>query len=145
MICRILGHLGLVLAGFAAFGAFLFWLMKPTVLANPIAAYAPPPATRLIPPPRPSEMSDPEGSPRSFSSLARAYDVAPEQPKAEERPQVRKRVVPRDVPEQAYGFAKSNDGIRSWGDNNRQARTDNRSGDNGRRQWSGGFGGFWSW
>src|SRR6266702_1356426 len=49
---------------------FLFWLMRPTVLANPgIGAYKAPPATRLEPPPRKMESLE-SGEPPIQASLA---------------------------------------------------------------------------
>ena len=43
----------------AAFFAFLFWLFQPIVIENPgVAAYQPPPGTRLVPLPR--KMDSPE-------------------------------------------------------------------------------------
>src|SRR6266478_9507515 len=40
----------------AAFFVFLFWLYQPNVIENPgVAAYQPPPATRLVPLPRKME------------------------------------------------------------------------------------------
>src|SRR5436190_13384076 len=52
----ILIKLSLIAAGFFA---FLFWLYQPIIIENPgVAAYQPPPGTRLVPLPR--KMDSPE-------------------------------------------------------------------------------------
>ena len=75
----------------AALFLVLFWLMQPKVLENPgMAAYHPPPGTRLVPVPRTSDAPElaslPEGSGTSFAEAP----VAPEPPKPA-KPQARER------------------------------------------------------
>jgi hypothetical protein len=86
-----LGVLGLMCGTTAALFLVLFWLMQPKVLENPgMAAYHPPPGTRLVPVPRKSDAPElaslPEGSGTSFAEAP----VAPEPPKPA-KPQARER------------------------------------------------------
>jgi hypothetical protein len=112
----ILGHIALVLAiaGAAAWMISSFFF-QPNVIANPaLAAYTPPPATRLIPVARKMdapELALAEAEPSPLTTLAQEYAANPEPTKPEARPQARKR--PRPAPrreDQAYGYG------RQWND-----------------------------
>ena len=138
----LLGHLLVLLAVLAAFGIGLAWLLKPTVIANPaLAAYAPPPATVLIPPePKAQSPELAAREPAGWASLAQAYDAAPEPPKPEEHPPVRKRpraVAPEPGNAWAWGGNREpwNNRQRSDGWNDR-SRYSNQSNDRQRGSWS---------
>jgi hypothetical protein len=94
---------------------FLFWLMQPTVRANPgISAYNAPPATRLEPLARKMESPEPSesGEPPSQSSLAINFAQDYSQ-QLEERREVRavdrkrpRRVHRRKYEEPAHAYAR---------------------------------------
>jgi hypothetical protein len=119
----LLGISGAILAGAAGLFLLIYFLCQPTVSANPgVAAYAPPPATRLVPLPRISdapelaELSvDSPSPPSPLSALAQAR--AGDQPaKPPPRPVARKRprVEPIEREQRNVGFAQPwNFGYRS--------------------------------
>jgi hypothetical protein len=64
----------------------LYWLYQPTVLANPgLDAYKAPPATRLVPAPRPLESLERTDAPIE-ASLAEVAGPAPQAGLSDERP-----------------------------------------------------------
>jgi hypothetical protein len=139
----ILGHLLAIVMVCGVFSLGLWWLMKPTVLANPsLAAYMPPPATHLIPPARKMDAPDIALEPSPFTTLARDYDPPPEiQPQQRVSAPVRKRPKARENPEQTFARGwndQGNDGYRRWGD-----RQDSRR-ERYSREWNRG-GGSWFW
>jgi len=133
--------LGLIvpLGGAAGFFFLLYVLLKPTVHTNPgLAAYEPPPQTRLLPLPRKSdapELAELPPVPEPPSPLT-AYAQAPateqkEAKREEARPPVRKR--PREYDQRMFGYSQQwNDGYRGW--NN----YDGYRGWNNSRAWGGG-------
>jgi hypothetical protein len=128
--------LSAILAGAACLFLLLYSLSKPTEYANPgIAAYTPPPGTRLLPLPRKSdapELAELPAEPSSpLSALARA-EASEDQAKRDIRPPARKRprVDPREYDQRRAGYTQQwNGGYRDWNNN---------------RAWSGG-GGSRSW
>jgi hypothetical protein len=147
----ILGHLLVIGIVVAVFGLAFSWLLRPTVLPNPaVASYTPPPATLLIPPPRQKDAPPLADSP-ALSSLAQAYEVAPEPAKPQpERQVVRKRTKTPERQETGSSFAWG-EGRQQWNDNYRQRGSD--YGWNDRQHYSNrderqrysNRGGFWAW
>ena len=122
-----LGALGLLCSATAALFLMLYWLMQPKVLENPgMAAYHPPPSTRLVPVPRESEAPELASLPESSApSLAEA--PIPAEPPKPAKPAVRERskkivaAKPRRNPErertyaqQQWGFASSQRRPEPW-------------------------------
>ncbi len=123
---RLAAAVGLVVAAYLGFFVGLFWLMQPTVTANPgLAAYQPPPKTIVryadspwVPPP-PSEALPPIRAAAEPAPAIAKSSVA-EQPKKETKKQ-EARTSPRraqPVREQPYpfsGWASSRSfGSRPW-------------------------------
>src|SRR5262245_25307482 len=115
--CRLAGVAGVVLAGYAAFFFFLFWLMQPTVTANAgLAGYQPPPGTAVKPanapwvPPSPSQAFPIRTVDEPAPVIAKRS--ATEGPKKETNKQER-RTAPRQArpvrqqPNSFWGFASS--------------------------------------
>ncbi len=113
----VFGVLGVMVTGAACFFLALFELSRPTINPNPgLAAYTPPPATRLVPLPRRSDApelaelpADPPAAPASaLSALALAQ--AGDQPvKRDAHPPARKhtRVVdPGDSDQRKLGYVQ---------------------------------------
>jgi hypothetical protein len=107
----------LVLVSLAGLG-FLAgsWLMQPRVLPNVgLAAYQPPPGTRIIPLPR--KMDAPELAELPVAVVASEPDPTPEQvevkPVATNPPVVHKRPKPRPQPDPYSGYAYADHG--RWG------------------------------
>jgi hypothetical protein len=119
-----------ILAGAACVFLLLYSLGQPKINPNPgVAAYTPPPGTRLIPLPRKSdapelaELPPAPASPSSLTALAQAQPT--EQPaKHDVRPPIHKRprAEPNDQPGLAqwnYGYRGGNNGWTNSGSNNR--------------------------
>jgi hypothetical protein len=119
-----------ILAAAGGFFLLLYFLCQPTVTLNPgLAAYTPPPATRLVPLPRQStapELADipPAAAPPALSAssaLTAFAQAQPSDPPAKPaRPAVRKRprVEPSEHDQRNFGFAQQwNSGYRGWSDN----------------------------
>jgi hypothetical protein len=108
----LLGVSGAFLAGAAGIFLLIFFLCQPSVSPNPgIAAYTPPPATRLVPLPRVSDAPElaelPAETPSPLAALAqaRAGDLPakpPPRPVAGKRP----RVEPVEHDQRNAGFAQ---------------------------------------
>jgi hypothetical protein len=120
----VLGVLAVILAGAACVFLLLYDLSQPTISPNPgVAAYTPPPATRLVPLPRKSDapvLADLPGDPESpLTALAQAQ--ASDQPvKRHIPPPVHKRPRgdPRDDAQRKPGFVQQWDyGYRGWNNN----------------------------
>jgi hypothetical protein len=120
----VLGVLAVMVAGAACVFLLLYDLSRPTISPNPgVAAYTPPPATRLVPLPRRSDapaLADLPGDPESpLTALAQA--PASDQPvKRHIPPPVRKRPRgdPRDDAQRKSGFVQQWDyGYRGWNNN----------------------------
>jgi hypothetical protein len=127
-----------ILAGAA--GLFLvlyFFLLQPTIHPNPgLAAFTPPPGTRLVPLPRKStapELADIPGDPPSpLTALAKAQ--TDDQPvKHETRPPAHRhpRADPSDSGQRSYGFAQP------WSYGSHVPSSNNAPSSNN-RAWSGG-------
>src|SRR5262245_60722735 len=116
---------GIVLVAYLAFFVGLYWLMQPTVSANPgLAAYQPPPKTVVryadspwIPPP-PSEALPKRAAAEPAPEIAKS-NVA-EQPKKETKKQEARTSPPRarpvrQQPNPFWGWASSrSSGSRPW-------------------------------
>jgi hypothetical protein len=118
--------LGLVLAGAACIFLPLYSLTQPTVYPNPgLAAYTPPPGTRLIPLSRKSdapELVDLPDEPRAALSAFAQAQTEEKPAKADVRPPARKRprVDHRDYEQRRLDNAQQWDhGYRDW--NNKRA------------------------
>ncbi len=120
----VLGVLAVIVAGAASLFLVLYALCQPTISPNPgVAAYTPPPATRLVPLPRQSdapELADlPPDPPSPLSALAQAK--ASDQPvKREVHVPARKhtRVDPGDYDQRKLGYVQQWDfGYRGWSNN----------------------------
>jgi hypothetical protein len=120
----VFGVLAAILAGAACVFLLLYDLSQPTISPNPgVAAYTPPPATRLVPLPRRSDapaLADLPGDPESpLTALAQAQ--ASDQPvKRDIPPPVRKRPRgdPRGDAQRKPGFVQQWDyGYRGWNNN----------------------------
>jgi hypothetical protein len=137
------GVFGVILAGAACIFLLLYYLSRPAVNPNPgLAAFKPPPATRLVPLPRKSDAPElaelPAEPPSPLTALAQAQPS--EQPaKREARSPARKRphVEPREDdrarfgPDQQWKF-----GYRDW--NNSRDWNNNRDWNwNNNRKWAG--------
>jgi hypothetical protein len=119
-----------ILTAAGGFFLLLYFLCQPTVTSNPgLAAYTPPPATRLVPLPRQStapELADipptaPSPALTASSALTALAQAQPSDPPAKPaRPAVRKRprVEPSEHDQRNFGFAQQwNPGYRGWSDN----------------------------
>jgi hypothetical protein len=120
----LLGVFSIILAGASCIFLLLYYLSQPAIRHNPgVAAYTPPPGTRLVPLPRKNdapELAELQPDPPSpLTALARA--LPSDQPaKREARPPTRKRprVEPREderarfSPDQQWKF-----GYRDWNNN----------------------------
>jgi hypothetical protein len=119
-----------ILAAAAGFFLLLYFLCQPTVTSNPgLAAYTPPPATRLVPLPRQStapELADippaaASPAPAASSALTALAQAQPRDPPAKPaRPPARKRprVEPSEHDQRNFGFDQQwNSGTRGWSDN----------------------------
>ena len=113
-----------ILAAAAGFFLLLYSLCQPTVSSNPgVAAYAPPPATRLVPLPRQStapELAElpAAAAPSALTAMAQAQPsdlpAKPARPPAHKRP----RAEPSEHDQRNFGFAQQwNSGYRGWSDN----------------------------
>jgi hypothetical protein len=107
-----LGVLSLMCGVTVSLFLLLYWLMQPKVLENPgMAAYHPPPGTRLVPLPRKSDAPELANLPEnSRSSFAEAY-TPPEPPKpakqqARERPKKAAPARARRSPERVRTYAQ---------------------------------------
>jgi hypothetical protein len=123
--------LGTACAMVAAGGLFfllLFTLARPTVYENPgLSAYAPPPATRLVPLPRESdapELVDVAGtpspstspSPSGLTDLAQAKtNEKPAKPVAHASAHKRVRAAPHVNDQGRWGYAQQNYDWHGWG------------------------------
>jgi hypothetical protein len=104
--------LGAFLAGGACLFFALFSLCQPTVIVNPgVAAYAPPPATRLVPLPRQSDAPElaelpVDPPPSALTALAKAQPSEPPA-KRDRQPPARKRVHadPNAYDQRGFGYA----------------------------------------
>jgi hypothetical protein len=102
----------------ACFWFSLFYLSRPTSFPNPgLAAYTPPPGTRLLPLPRVSdapELADVPIEPTSpLTAMAQAQTSqkqAKDPPSAHKRP----RTVPRETEQRTLGYAPQWNGYGSW-------------------------------
>jgi hypothetical protein len=117
--------LSLVLAGSACIFLPLYSLTQPTIYANPgLAAYTPPPGTRLIPLFRKSDAPElvdlPDVPPPALRAFAQAQ-TDENQPKADIRPPAHKRtprVDHRNYEQRRPGDAQQwNYGYRDWNNN----------------------------
>jgi hypothetical protein len=127
-VAPLLGVFGAILAGAGCLFLLTYYLSQPAMNPNPgVAAYTPPPATRLVPLPRKSdapELADlpplpTEPSP-ALTALAQAQP-SDQPPKREARAPVRKRprIDPRDDDQNRFGSVQPwKYGNRDW-DNNR--------------------------
>jgi len=113
---------GAIAALGACFWFFVVYLSHPTAYPNPgLAAYTPPPATRLLPLPRkmdaPAVADAGEDTPSPLTALAQAQTN--EKPAKSPRAQVRKRVrvIPRENDERALGYAQQWNGYGNWNSN----------------------------
>ena len=122
----------------AAFFGFLFWLYQPNVIENPgVAAYEPPPGTRLVSLARKMEAPEisqiPLPDSRTFASVADSRTVVsvserPTDPVikknrtrvANARP--RQKVVPSyGYAERSFAYAKQRPSFREWNGNRRSS------------------------
>src|ERR1700746_2633058 len=94
----------------------LFCLSKPTVYPNlGLAAYRPPPATRLLPPPRVSDAPDiPSEATTASEAPSTARAQAPVAQAKEPVPPDHKRARASRADPHAFGYAQSS-GNQSWG------------------------------
>jgi hypothetical protein len=120
----VFGVLGVIVAGTVCLFLVLYELCQPTISPNPgIAAYTPPPATRLVPLARQSDapvLTDLAPDPASpLTALAQAQ--ASDQPvKRDAHPPARKhtRVDPGDYDQRKLGYVQQWDfGYHSWSNN----------------------------
>jgi hypothetical protein len=102
----------------ACFWFSLFYLSRPTSVPNPgLAAYTPPPGTRLLPLPRVSdapELADVPNEPTSpLTAMAQAQTS---QKQAKDPPSAHRhlRTVPRETEQRAWGYAQQWNGYGSW-------------------------------
>jgi hypothetical protein len=131
----LLWGLGAASATAACFGLLLMFLMQPAEYPNPgLAAYTPPPGTRLLPLPRKSDAPElaelpPAQEPSPLNALAQARPPDVEVKHAPERP-VRKRSRPAPRPHEQ-----------------READYSRPQWDGGRNDWNGNFwnGGSKAW
>jgi hypothetical protein len=149
-----LGIAGAIMAVGGLFFSALYSFAQPTFYENPgLAAYKPPPATRLVPLPRISDAPElvqlPDLPASPLTALAQAQ--APDKP-ASEKPakavhQAAHRhapAVPRGYDQQRSGYAQQNYEYRDWNGNRAGAGgwNGNRAGaggSNSNRAWAGGF------
>jgi hypothetical protein len=125
--------LSLILAAAGGLSLLFYSATRPTIYANPgIAAYTPPPGTRLVPLPRSSDAPElvdlPDQASSPLTALAQAQPN--EKPaKTDVRPPARKRPRsdPHDYEERKPGYAQQwNYGYHDW-NNNRAAGAGFRS------------------
>jgi hypothetical protein len=131
---------GTILAGAACFFLLTYYLFQPTLSPNPgLAAYTPPPGTRLVPLPRKSDAPELAELPAEPSSVARASGASASGPrtaglsalaqaqpsdqpsKREAHPPVHKRprLEPREDDRGKYGPDQQwKFGYRDWNNNN---------------------------
>jgi hypothetical protein len=106
------GVFGAFLAGAAGLFLLLYFLSQPTINANPgVAAYKPPPATRLIPLPRISDAPELADLPTDTSTALTALAQArPSDPPAKPAPRPAAHKRPRAEPlahdQRSFGFAQ---------------------------------------
>jgi cell wall-associated NlpC family hydrolase len=127
-----LGALGLMCGATAALFLMLYWLMQPKVLGNPgLAAYHPPPGTRLVPIPRKSDAPElaslPESSGTSFAEAPvlpiPAEPTKPAKPAARERSKKVAAAKPRRNIEREPTYAQQQWGApQRWGFASNQRR-----------------------
>jgi hypothetical protein len=104
--------LSLILAGVGGFSLLFYSVTRPTFYANPgLAAYAPPPATRLIPLPRTSDAPElvdlPDQTPSPLTALAQAQpNEKPAKPEVRQPARKRPRPEPREYEERKPGYAQ---------------------------------------
>jgi hypothetical protein len=120
----VLGAVGVVVAGAAALFLVLYELCQPTVSPNPgLAAYTPPPATRLVPLARQSdapeltELAPDPASPLTALAQAQAGDPPA---KHDVHPPARRhtRVDPGDYDQRKLGYVQQWDfGYHGWSNN----------------------------
>jgi hypothetical protein len=119
-----------LLAAAAGFFLLLYFHCQPAVAFNPgLAAYTPPPATRLVPllrqstAPELAELSPAAATPAlpASSALTALAQAQPSDPPAKPaRPPARKRprAEPSEHDQRNFGFAQQwNSGYRGWSDN----------------------------
>jgi hypothetical protein len=119
-----------ILAAAAGFFLLLYFHCQPTVTFNPgLAAYTPPPATRLVPLPRQStapelaELTPAAASPAltassALTALAQALPSDPPAKRARPPAHKRPRAEPGEHDQRNFGFAQQwNSGNRGWSDN----------------------------
>lgn len=129
--------LGLIMGGAFVFFGILHHLLQPTVVANPgLAAFSPPPATRLVPLPRQSDAPELAELPAEAASSLKAFAqaAAPTETKPDAKPPARKRPRasaaearpsdPRYYEARRPDFAQQqwNFGFSDWGAGNRAWR-----------------------
>jgi hypothetical protein len=108
----LLGVFGAILAGAAGIFLLIYFLCQPTVSPNPgIAAYTPPPATRLVPLPRISDAPElaelPAETPSPLAALAQARPGdPPAKPPLRLVARKRPRVEPVEHDQRNVGFAQ---------------------------------------
>ena len=108
----LLGVSSAILAGAAGLFALIFFLCQPAVSPNPgVAAYTPPPATRLVPLPRISDAPElaelPAEAPSGLAALAQARaDDPPAKPPPRPVARKRPRVEPVEREQRNIGFAQ---------------------------------------
>jgi hypothetical protein len=100
------------------FWLFVFCLSQPTIYPNPgLAAYTPPPGTRLIPLSRQSDapaLADvPDEAPSPLTAMAQAQ-VGQKQVKDAPSGRKHPRTVPREADQRPSGYAQQWSGYGSW-------------------------------
>ncbi len=126
-----------LVAGAAGLFFLLHVLLKPTVRANPgMAAYEPPPLTRLLPLPRKSDAPElaelPAEPPSPLTAFAQTPADERKEAKGDEvRPAARKRprVDPREYDARVFGYSPQ------WNDGYRGGWNNYRAGNGGSRSW----------
>jgi hypothetical protein len=113
--------IGTIISVVGCFWFLFFSLSRPTVYPNPgLAAYKPPPATRLVPLPRTGDQPEiPEPtvliySPSASAAFAQVEPVQKQTKKAAPPAQKRPRAVSHDSGEHAFGYAPSFRHARPW-------------------------------
>jgi hypothetical protein len=127
--------LSLILAGVGGFSLLFYSATRPTIYANPgIAAYAPPPGTRLVPLPRTSDAPElvdlPDQAPSPLTALAQAQpNEKPAKPDVRAPARKRPRADPREYEERKAGYAQqwNYGGYHDW--------NNTRAGSAGFRSW----------
>jgi hypothetical protein len=125
--------LSLMLAGAGGLFLLFYSATRPTIYANPgIAAYSPPPGTRLIPLSRTSDAPElaglPDEAPSPLSAFAQAQpNEKPAKTDVRQPARKRPRPDPREYEERKPGYAQQwNNGYHDW-NNNRAAGAGFRS------------------